>query len=447
MHIFVSFQSHRGLYDEWKSVPFIDDTDDNRKQLLGEYVNALENPGTSSNIQDKYLEIYNKYNREHDRVIGDGNESGDIGDRKYKQVKNQKKEKEVEQEMASIKPLEGGLEDMTEKMQEPTVERSHRKGRKNKSKNERRHRKNREERKKKRGHKNSVKKDLSRKYKKNEKAKKKLVDEQKKQEEEKDQLEVSMEKFYSEHPDFKKNVATITDGTITQETTENPEVVENQTSVQNTNNDQANQLNDILSESYDDEHTKDIYDDQDDFDDAAERHMDSQSADESSEMFNEYYDYYDEDGDSSYSSSEQRAELEMLNQTPVDWHKHLNQMQGDQPAVGDNKAEDDDNDSMEEIYQKYIKNMKKSMVTETPGTITNEDTPKDEDDGGDLVKKTDLKREEPIPKTDIEPSTSPNPPTSKMNTKPAVTDPTYPQWKERVETWNLIESKPVGKSA
>ena len=364
-----------------------------------------------------------------------------------------------EPEMASIKPMEGGLEDMTETRPDLEKAASYRKGKKRerKGKHGRRHRKNKGERKKKKGHKKSVKKDLSKKSKKDKT--KKLVDEVKvTSQEEKDEMEVKMKEFYNEHPDFKKNVATITDGTEVKETTTEPGTTENTAQDAAHNEDVA-----AISESYDDDHIKDIYDEDDDSDDAMERGNESVSGDESSENYNDYYDYYDEDGDSSYSSSEIRAEQEMLKQTPSDWYKDLDQMQGDQPRPD----EDESKDSMEEIYQKYIKKAKKldpvkelsdsnedkktdDMKTDDTKDEETTETEENTDDSDDLIKKDgeiEETKEESVPKTDIEPSTSPNPPTSKTDVKPIVTDPTYPQWKDRVETWNLIESKPVGEWA
>lgn len=448
------FQRHRGLYDDWKTVPFVDETDNERKDLLGEYVNNLVN--ASDHSQDKFLELYNKYNKEHHRVVGVGEDSAVGDDNNDKSSpENEKKEEHM---LESIKPLEGGLEDMTEMKPKSDKASGDLKIKKGKSRNGKRHRKSREERRKKREHKNSVKKDLSRKQKRKEKREKKRADKLKAKDtiSEKDALQLNVEKFYKEHPNAEKNVDTITDGTVDAGKEDIVQEIKT-TAVEDVKETTSENTNGILSESYDDDHMKEAYDDQDDADDALEKFNDSQSNDASSENYNDYYDYYDEDGDSSYSSSEMRAEQEMLSQTPSDWFKNMDyHMQGDQPAADNDDVvslKKNDVDKIEDLKQ-YDKIDTSSIQEKSDNSYKNkekEDTTasKPVDDVLELhefLQQTNDKAGEPVPKTEVEASTSPNPPTSKVaEAKPSVTNPTYSQWKERVETWNLIESKPVGK--
>lgn len=453
----MSFQSHRGLYDQWKPVPFVDDTDD-RKDFINNYVKTAAN--NTNVLQDKYLEMYNRYNKEHHRVVGEDSEDASLEEDKKYARKFDKVNKKESDKLETIKPKEGGREDMTENAPESEEVKTKR-GRR---RNGRRHRKSREERRRDRKHKNSVKKDLSRKERRKKRNKRKNENMRGKgRRVEKDDLELNVEKFYSEHPKFRKNVDTITDGT--NDDVESKIVDNEKEEVHDFADGKPNKEKDYLSESYDDDHLKEAYDVEDDADDANEQLKDSESDDKSSENFNDYYDYYDEDGDSSYSSSEQRAELEMLSQTPSDWYKHLDDhMQGDQPYTDDDD-DDDDNASKndDDNYDDGIYKTKEKDIKESTTVKDKKDYKQlQELDKYDLfqskeVDSTDISsnknsltmeetdEEETVPTTDVEPSTSPNPPTSKTDSRPLATEATYPQWKERVETWNLIESSPVGK--
>lgn len=393
------FQSHKGLYDEWKTVPFVDNPE-HTGDMFGEYVTKLGNSDSTNNVHDKYQELYEKYNQEHDRVIGDGN---------YSNVSNETNnaEPEVDDISKDIKPVEGGLEDMTSEWSTGNV------------RNGRKHRRDRENRKKHRHHK-SVKKDLSEDEKKEKELKreKRKNEHQNGQDEGKSYDDIDINKFYKQHPDFKKNIATISDSikdTDHYQSTTNTYATSDSSVGTITN---KNMSEDSHSEDDADQKDADDFDEDDDSDDDKESDgKDSESRDESSEEFNDYYDYYDEDGDSSYSSSEERAEQEMLNQTPYDWFQQYDRMYGDQPVQTNTQSKGTKDD-----YK----------VVES----------KDKKDSG--IKKI-VTKEDNIPKTDVEPSTSPNPPTPKKDIKSTVTQPAYPEWKERVETWNLIESKPVGR--
>ena len=387
------FQNHEGLYDEWKTVPFVDNPD-HKGEMFGEYNNKIGNTDNTNKLHDKYQEFYEKYNQENGRVIGDGNKNDATNDT------DDKKQDIVD---SDIKPVEGGLEDMTSEWTVGEVK----KGRK--------HRRNRDNRKSHRHHK-SVKKDLSGDEKELERQKRIDTDSD---DEINDALDgIDIGKFYKEHPDFKKNVATISDTVKDNEDKPSTTVTY---ATERTSKEEKVLTEDSESEDDADQKDADDYDEDDDHDDKMLASKESESEDESSEAYNDYYDYYDEDGDSSYSSSEERAEQEMLNQTPHDWFKQYDRMYGDQPAQTETQSE---NNSEDDDDEKKAKELKDKKYAEQEKIVTDKSS---------------------IPKTDVEPSTSPNPPTPKKDFKSTVTQPAYPQWKERVETWNLIESKPVGR--
>ncbi|XP_060560214.1 follistatin-related protein 5-like [Ruditapes philippinarum] len=384
--------NHEGLYDEWKSFPFVDNPD-HTGEMFGEYNTKIGKTDNTNKLHDKYQQLYEKYNQENGRLIGDGNKSDTING-------TDDKKQDVVDSDNDIKPVEGGLEDMTS---EWTVA---------ENKKERKHRRNRENRKSHRHHK-SVKKDLSEEQKELKREKRIDADTN---DETNDALDgIDIDKFYKEHPYFKKNVATITD--TVKDNVDKPSTTDTYATGDSS---EAKQVITEDSDSEDDADQKDAddYDEDDDHDDKVATSKESESQDESSEAYNDYYDYYDEDGDSSYSSSEERAEQEMLNQTPHDWFKQYDRMYGDQPAQTETQSENNSKDEDE----KKAKEVKDKKYVDKEKIVTDKSS---------------------IPKTDVEPSTSPNPPTPKKDIKSTVTQPAYPQWKERVETWNLIESKPV----
>jgi len=405
------FQGHGGVYDDLKTVPFVDVEE--KGTLYGDYVKTVDANNDTNRLYDKFEALYNKYNQKLNRNSGVG--SGDNGggndnnssiasltdDTKVKTDETPNKapvETNTKQAVnVDIKPVEGGLEDMTryEERYYSEVER----------KENRKRRRNREKKHKEMKHRNSVKKDLG------------LKEEDGKEKPE-DDLGFNMDKFYREYPGFQKNVATITDHEEKHDTT--TEAFETTVKTEN--------VSPVESESVDDtdDLAKDIFDIKDDHDDH-DQAVDSESNDASSEDI-EHYDLYDEDGDSSYSSSEQAADLERQGLTPLDW---FNRPQNDDPHEYFHEAHDTpDHETVEHADEKMKKD--KQSKKEEYKTFTVE------------KKVTEEEKKEMIPKTDVEPSTSPNPPTSKKGSKPFVTQP-YPHWDERVNTWNLIESKPVGR--
>lgn len=369
--------------------------------MFGEYVNKLGNPENTNN----YQQLYEKHNKEHGIVIGDGNYSNDI---------NESSEHRLGDVDKNINPVEGGLEDMTTNWSEGQV------------KSGKKHRRDRENRKGIRHHK-SVKKELSE----DEKGEKVLIREKRiKNQNSKTITEnhdennyngdgIDIDRFYKEHPNFESNAATISDNMKVETYTSTPV---NYATSRNTESSTSTDV--VQSDSEDDAYMKIKFDNEDVDDDQSEVGLEeSKSGDESNKAFVDYYNYYDKTEDSSYSSSEETAEQDIQNQTPYDWFQQYDRMYGDQPAQSETQSEKsaEGNTSSEDKHDQN----KYNKAIEDKRYVTG-----DKDN---------------IPKTDIEPSTSPNPPTPKKDMKSTVTQPAYPQWKERVETWNLIESKPIGR--
>ena len=416
--------------------------------MYGVYSDKLGKKDKASN--DNLEQYYDKYNREHDRYIkGDGNIAKDNSNID-KNIADDDDEKDNSKPDLMELPVEGGAE--TKKDKQPSIpketveevdspdeeivtlpndERSKKSVARNqksqKSEKSRRHGKHEKKRK---GGKKAARKS----EKKSKKDKQTTTSTTTTKPIEKDESflgsidqapsNFNMDKFYKEHPDFVENVAMITDNGDKKVTPAQPEITTTITTIPA----------DSSEDDDGDDEDHDDFDVDDDSDDAEEKEDDSESHDKSSEIY-EYYDYYDEKGDSSYSSSEVAAENANFG-TPYDWFKQYERMFGDQPAVEERESKED--------------------VSETPGMKEKDIQTKEEKEFKKTVEVTSKSPQtkhkmadsvpEIMPKTDIEPSTSPNPPTPQKDIRSTVTQPAIPQWKQKLYSWNYIESRPVGES-
>ena len=248
-------------------------------------------------------------------------------------------------------------------------------------------------------------------------------------------------KFLDEDPKFKKNVGVITDWKVRDTSTDSVPIDDSN------NDDQSNESKDIGENSNDkdfdktygnkaedDSYDKDTVEQDDDYDSNDDDDKTVGDGDEtkdlSSEMYADAYEYYDGEEESSYSSSEMRANKDYYNtETPYDWFKQYEKVYGKKYT---SKTSETDVKQGPKDYDKY------DYVNDEPVTDLLEEKVRNlvDDEESDSVDTTD---------STLEPSTSPNPPTEKKEWKPMVTQPAHSDKKKNPEYVTYIESRPVGR--
>ena len=438
MMIFFIFQSHRGLYDDVKIVPFVDEKiEDSDSGLVPDW-NKLGN-------EDKYNRIYDLYNKHTSRAENDkeDSEAVQLGDN------NTVGNDESDTVDVSSLPVEGGLD-------QGNNDRVGKSGRSGKKRHHR-HGKNRANR-----------------VHPHESASTKLEKDPVKEDEtaytatninnfppeDLSNKNNELFKFFDEDPNFKKNVGVITDGKVT----DSGNTVD--TRKDHDTSDESQEVGkDVVKDSEDADVS--VYNDKNESDEADTNETGEKedptsisddvdgSHDLSSEMYDDAYEYYDGEDESSYSSSEMEEERNVNgDETPYDWFKVYDKIHGKQALGIDNTKESASQIQNDESYSSDEKNTEDNEVDSLEST-DNKDKPVTSDFYENVKKSLNNIQTEVNSKTDdenlmnsdstLEPSTSPNPPTAKKEWKSMVTQPAHTERKHNSEYVTYIESRPVGR--
>ena len=435
----IYFQNHRGLYDDVKITPFVDEKIEDTDTEFGQNWNKLGNDDKSF---EKYNKMYDLYHKQTGRIVSESeNKDGETAKTEDNDTIDSKDDDSVD---TSSLPVEGGIEPEESGRRRKSDGDEGKKHRHVKSRTYRVHPKERKQ------HKlhsqDLLKEDKSTKT--GNKISSELNSDNLPDERE------DIFKFLDEDPDFKKNVGVITDVKVGDTSTEKAVNVPDDDS---NNDDDLDESKDI-GENSDDKDLDKFYDnkaeddsndqdssefeeeDEDEDDDAGDDDDDDDvSKDLSSEMYDDAYEYYDGEEESSYSSSEMEENKHFFDtETPYDWFKEYDKVYGKKET---SKAPKTDVKQSTQIKNKNENTKGFNMdyyVNDEPVTDPLEEK---------VRKLVDVKESDIVDKTDstLEPSTSPNPPTEKKEWKPMVTQPAHSERKLDPEYVTYIESRPVGR--